>query len=149
MKKIALFIAGAALLLLVSCGAKEALDYNNKLTSIQKSLFGKIDLLKDKATIENYKKIQTEIKASIGELNVLKAPTDGLELKNAMIDDFELLNNEYDLEIKFLNPDIQESEKEAVKADIINWPAKMKILDEKLITAQKKFASAHNIKLQY
>lgn len=151
MKKITLFFAGAALLLLVSCGAKDELAFNNKLVNLQKGLLEEVNKMKNDTTggpVETLKKMQGSIKAKITELSAVKAPSDGDAFKSAMMDDFEAVNSSYDVLIKIANPDISEADKTELTNEITTWQSKIEVLDEKVITEQKKFASAHNIKLQ-
>jgi len=150
LKKIKLFIAGAVLLTLISCGSKQALDFNNKMVTIQKDLLADVNAMKGDTSnpVAVLKKMQGKIKERMGELSAIKAPSDGGDFKSAMMDDFEAVNNSYDVLIKIANPDISETEKAELTSQISTWQSKIEVLDEKVITEQKKFASAHNIKLQ-
>jgi hypothetical protein len=154
MKKLALFILGASTLFLVSCGQKDAVNFNDKLVNLQKDLLKTVNTIKDSKTDstsgnELLKKMQAAIKTKVAELSAVKAPSDGEAFKQAMMDDFNGIDKSYDLLVKISDPATTPEEKTELMSQFSVWETKIGTLDENVISEQKKFASKHNIKLEY
>ena len=149
--KITTFIPLFALvIMLASCGTKEALDFNNKLVEAQKNLVTQInETQKDTVNaIQKLQHIQDIAKTKLKEISALKEPSDGEAFKQAMEDDFQGLIDSYDVWIQMAKEKGNTDIKTDVQDKLKFWETKITDLDNKVKDEQKKFADKHNIKLQ-
>ena len=146
------FIALVTILVsLISCGDKNALVFNDKLVSIQKEVFKKIDVVENDTIqtdiTKQYQELQKFVKGKIQELKVIDGPADGERFKQSMIDYMDGINAVYDASINMLK-EVGNAEKLGMyKDEFTQMQTNAEKLEEKVIKEQKIFAGKHNIRL--
>ncbi|MGC4100973.1 hypothetical protein [Ferruginibacter sp.] len=142
--------SAAVLIMLVSCGAKNAQEFNNKLVGAQRSLMSEVNKAKTDSmdALAKLKHIQDITKTKLKEINDLKTPEGGEGFKDAMVKDFEGIVDTYDILIKMVEKKDDATEVEALKIKLDEKQVKIEDLDQKVIDEQKKFADKYHIKLQ-
>lgn len=159
MKKLTLlFIAGFVVLAMQSCNNK-ALEFNNKIVEIQKSVekpfseFGKKmqavgasgDLKSLDPGAREMLKLTDE---KIAELTKLESPEGGDELKNSMIDQFKMARNIYSKTIILAADTTSPEVKFTIGTEFMEIEAKAAKLEAATKEAQRKFAEKNGFKLK-
>jgi len=149
--KITRFIPLVALvILLVSCDAKKAQDFNNKIVEAQKGLMSEVNSMK-KDTVDALLKlqhIQDITKAKLKEVVALQSPDGGDAFKQAMQEDFQGIIESYDVLIAMVKQKNNADTLTILQEKFSDWQSKLGDLDKKVIEEQKKFADKYHIKLQ-
>jgi hypothetical protein len=143
----------AALLVIVAligCNTKNAVEFNDKLVGIQKSLMTEVNKMQsDTANPEKkLSTIQQLAKDKIVEIKKIEAPKDGEAFKQAMIDDFDGIVNSYDILLKMMKEQGNDEKLRQLQNELAAISDKVDKLDANVITEQKKFASKYNIRLE-
>jgi hypothetical protein len=150
MKLLKLIAVLFTLVTMVSCGAQQAKDFNDKLVGIQTSLMNTVNGMKSDSSdaITKLTKVQNVAKAKIAEAKALQGPKDGEGFRQAMIDDFDGIVGSYDVLIKMLNQQGDEKALAKLQDEFSVWEKKLELLDDKVMSEQKKFVAKYNIKLE-
>jgi hypothetical protein len=150
MKSLKLIAVLFTLVLLVSCGAQQAKDFNDKLVGIQMSLMNEVNGMKSDTAdaLGKLTKVQNAAKAKIAEAKALEGPKDGEGFRQAMINDFDGIVGSYGVLINMLKQQGNDEELKKLQDEFDGWQKKIELLDENVITEQKKFVAKYNIKLE-
>jgi hypothetical protein len=150
MKSLKLITVLFTLVLLVSCGAQQAKDFNDKLVGIQMSLMNEVNGMKSDTAdaLGKLTKVQTAAKAKIEEAKALKGPKDGEAFRQAMINDFDGIVGSYGVLINMLKQQGNDEELKKLQDEFDGWQKKIEVLDENVMVEQKKFVAKYNIKLE-
>ena len=150
MKMIKLIPVIALTVLLASCGAKNAQEFNNKLVTAQKSLMEEVNKMKmDTAdALIKLQRVQDVTKTKLKEITDLKAPDGGDAFKKAMMNDFQGIIDSYAILIQMVKEKDNADQQAVLKDKLSDWQTKIEVLDRSVIDEQKKFADKYNIKLQ-
>jgi hypothetical protein len=150
MKK--LFVAAIVSFFLISCGAKNALKFNEKIVVIQNNLIVKINMapidLEGNNNVSNLNMVRDFAKEKMEELKALKAPSDGEDYKNAMLNNLQSVHNLYDYALKLTDPKLTDAEKSKVGAELTAMYAKATVVENKVMQEQRKFAKKYNLELK-
>ncbi|MBP6432423.1 MAG: hypothetical protein KA319_11720 [Ferruginibacter sp.] len=135
---------------LVSCNTKNAVEFNDKLVGMQKSLMTEVNKMQGDTTNPEKKlsTIQQLAKDKITEIKKLEAPKDGEGFKQAMIDDFDGIVSSYDILLKMLKEKGNDEKLQQLQNELVTISSKVEKLDANVIVEQKKFASKYNIRLE-
>lgn len=147
LKLIALLIT---VVTLFSCGTSGAKEFNDKLVKIQLSLMDEVDAMKTDTldALTKLTKVKNSAKAKITEFKAVNGPKDGENFRQAMIDDFDGIISSYDVLIKMMYAQDNESELAKLQDEFGEWQKKLEVLDEKVLSEQKKFVAKYNLRLE-
>jgi hypothetical protein len=147
LKLIAVLFISASL---VSCGAKEAKDFNDGLVKIQMNLMNEVNGMKSDTAdaLSKLTKVQNAAKAKIAEAKALPGPKDGDGFRQAMIDDFNGIVGSYEVLINMMKQQGNDEELKKLQDEFSTWEKKIEVLDDKVIEEQKKFVAKYNIRLE-
>lgn len=150
MKMTKLIAAIFIVISLASCNTKDALEFNDKLVGIQKSLTTEIDKMKPDSVdgLAKLIKIQQLTKTKIAEAKAVKAPENGEPFKQAIIDDFDGIVTTYDILINMLKQEGNETELQKLQGELETWTKKIERLDDNVLVEQKKFADKYNLRIE-
>ncbi len=154
MKIIKQIIPGLAIILLVSCSQRNALDFNNKLVAIQQELMGKFSTMHTDDTAINIKTVamlidvQDFAKQKLDEVKGMQAPKGGEAFKEAMVNDLSGIIDSYSVLIKITEARNDEAKLAPLREDFAVWEKKLETLDDNVLEEQRKFAKANNIMLK-
>jgi peptidoglycan hydrolase CwlO-like protein len=150
MKSLKLIAVLFAVILLVSCGAQQAKDFNDKLVGIQMSLMNEVNGMKSDTAdaLGKLTKVQNAAKAKIAEAKALEGPKDGEGFRQAMINDFDGIVGSYGVLINMLKQQGNDEELKKLQDEFDGWQKKIEVLDENVMAEQKKFVAKYNIKLE-
>lgn len=134
----------------ISCNTKDALEFNDKLVGIQKSLTTEIDKMKPDSVdgMAKLLKVQQLTKTKIAEAKAVKAPENGEAFKQAIIDDFDGIVTTYDILINMLKQEGNETELQKLQDELETWTKKIERLDDNVLVEQKKFADKYNLRIE-
>lgn len=143
-------IALLVVVALIGCNTKNALEFNDKLVGIQKSLMAEVNKMQGDTTNAEKKlsHIQQLAKDKIAEIKKIEAPKDGEGFKQAMIDDFDGIVSSYDILLKMLKEQGNDEKLQQLQNELAVYTSKVEKLDANVIAEQKKFASKYNIRLE-
>jgi hypothetical protein len=150
MKSLKLIAVLFTLVFLVSCGAQQAKDFNDKLVGIQMSLMNEVNGMKSDTAdaLGKLTKVQNAAKAKIAEAKALEGPKDGEGFRQAMINDFDGIVGSYGVLINMLKQQGNDEELKKLQDEFDGWQKKIEVLDENVMVEQKKFVAKYNIKLE-
>jgi hypothetical protein len=131
-------------------------DFNNEVSFMQDGILSQIDALfqSDSSTIDvNFENTIFEIDLNIESLSAMKIPIGGDSLKTAMINFMSFykaeLNGEFQTIIPLLKkPEWSKAEEKQVNDYDLKFAEEEKVMFEKVISEQEKFAKANRIELQ-
>lgn len=150
MKSLKLIALLITVVTLFSCGASGAKEFNDKLVKIQLSLMDEVNAMKTDTlgALTKLTKVKNSAKAKITEFKAVSGPKDGENFRQAMIDDFDGIISSYDVLIKMMYAQDNESELAKLQDEFGEWQKKLEVLDEKVLSEQKKFVARYNIRLE-
>ncbi len=150
MKSLKLIAVLFTLVALVSCGTKDAKDFNDKLVGIQMSLMNEVNNMKSDTAdaLGKLTKVQNAAKAKIAEAKALSGPKDGEAFRQAMINDFDGIVGSYGVLINMLKQQGNDEQLKKLQDEFDGWQKKIEVLDENVMVEQKKFVAKYNIRLE-
>ncbi|MBK6950728.1 MAG: hypothetical protein IPO32_13575 [Crocinitomicaceae bacterium] len=131
-------------------------DFNNEVSFMQDGILSQIDALfqSDSSNIDvNFENTIFEIDLNIESLNAMKIPAGGDSLKVAMLEFMNFykieLNGEFQTIIPLLKkPEWTKAEEKQVQDYDLKFANEEKVMFDKVISEQEKFAKANRIELQ-
>lgn len=131
-------------------------DFNNEISFMQDGILSQIDALfqSDSSTIDvNFENTIFEIDLNVESLNAMKIPVGGDSLKVAMLEFMNYykveLNGEFQTIIPLLKkPEWTKAEEQQVQDYDLKFANEEKVMFDKVISEQEKFAKANRIELQ-
>lgn len=131
-------------------------DFNNEVSFMQDGVLSQIDALfqSDSSTIDvNFENTIFEIDLNIESLKAMKIPAGGDSLKVAMLEFMNYykieLNGEFQTIIPLLKkPEWTKAEEKQVQDYDLKFANEEKVMFDKVISEQEKFAKANRIELQ-
>lgn len=131
-------------------------DFNNEVSFMQDGILSQIDALfqSDSSNIDvNFENTIFEIDLNVESLNAMKIPAGGDSLKVAMLEFMNYykieLNGEFQTIIPLLKkPEWTKAEEKQVQDYDLKFANEEKVMFDKVISEQEKFAKANRIELQ-
>ncbi|MEI9958308.1 MAG: hypothetical protein WDM90_18845 [Ferruginibacter sp.] len=135
---------------MVSCDAKKAQDFNNRLVQTQNNLVSEGNTIKHDTIddLQKFQRIRDMAKTKLKEISTLQSPDGGDSFKEAMQEDFQGIIDTYEIMIAMVKQRDNTDSLNILKQKFSDWQSKLGDLDQKVIEEQKKFADKYHIKLQ-
>ncbi|MBS1509343.1 MAG: hypothetical protein JST86_00765 [Bacteroidetes bacterium] len=150
MKRLIVFITVCLSLLFVSCNSRVALDFNQKLVSLQKEVITKAESMNgvSRDSVEKWALFNNYLKQRISDMKALKAPEGGDDFKEAMLNDIYGLADAIELKAKIYQNQNNEDGGISLAQQFDSLKTVLKKLDQRVIMEQRKFAKANNFRLE-
>ncbi len=155
MKRICLAVVFLSVILLSGCSGGAAVAFNNDIVELQKELDVKVtalsakmngaDSIKQLSLIPEMKEMVVFIDKKEKELTALKGPDEGAMFQKSMVAQFSFLKNLYEQNIKFLDANLSEKEKNILAIELQLMMPEAKKLEEETSKAQQEFAKKSGI----